>query len=267
MQDRYPLLDSQTKQITGHFLQSLKNFLAAAQAGQQRQLQEDLQDRQRRLVHQERLLEQAARDGLLGSTGISLLLSQLNTWAEEEALKVALRYPSIDLAAQGGAICSTFQWQLAQEIQARWSALQVLQEHSWRQRQIHYQEQAGHWQTIAQQAFEEQRRQQAAQVQWWTQVQQQAQQAQQHWAGLAYQGVEMVQHGLEQHYRFAEEIHRQAVQQLGVTARRQELLVEQAVRRAAVQRWATRCLLLLAILIAGVALFGCAALAAIHLLP
>jgi hypothetical protein len=265
MQDRYPLLDPQTKQITRHFLQSLKNSLAAAQTGQQKQLQEDLQDRQKRLAYQERLLEQAARDGLLWSTG--LFLSQLNTWAEKEALKVALRYPSLDLVAQGGAISSTFQWQLAQEIQARWSALQVLQEHSWQQRQSYYQEQAGHWQTIARQALEEQRRQQAAQVQWWTQVQQQAQQAQQHWAGLAYRGVEIVQHGLEQQYRFAEQIHGQAAQQLSVTARRQELLVEQAVRRATVQRWGTRCLLLLVILIAGAALFGCVALAAIYLLP
>ncbi|RAQ95929.1 hypothetical protein [Thermogemmatispora tikiterensis] len=72
---------------------------------------------------------------------------------------------------------------------------------------------------------------------------------------------------MEQQNRFASQIHDQVVRQLSMTARQQELVVERAVQRAVVRRWGTRCLLLLIIILAGVALFGCAALAAIHLLP
>nr|BBH92276.1 hypothetical protein KTA_04750 [Thermogemmatispora argillosa] len=258
MQYRYPLLDSQAQdQVTEHFLRSLQLALVAAP-----QAKELLQERQKRLAQQEHLLEQAAQDGFLWSEGISLFPSLLSTWAEKEALRVALAYPSLDFAAQKKAITSTFKWQLQQEAQVRWSALQLLQEQARRQRQLHDQEQAGYWQTVARQMLEEQRQRQATQVQWWTQVQQ----AQQHWAGLAYRGIEMAQHGQEQQYRFAEQIHAQVVQQLNATARRQELLVEQAVRQAAVRRWSTRCLLLLLLVIFGGALFGCAALAAIYLL-
>jgi hypothetical protein len=267
MQDQwYSLLDPQTHQITGHFLQCLKNFLAAAQAGQQRQLQEDLQDRQIRLAHQEHLLEQAARDGLLWPTGSSLFLSQLTTWAEKEALKVALRYSSsLNLPAQEAAIGSTFRWQLAQEIQARWSALEVLHQQARQQQWHHYQEQAGqqsqYWQTVARQILEEQRQQQTSQIQWWTRSQQEAQQAQQHWANLAYQGIEAAQRGLDQQYHLAGQIHDQIIRQLSASTRQ----AEQAVQRATLRQWGTRGLTLFIILLAIGSLFGCAFIATIRL--
>jgi hypothetical protein len=139
------------------------------------------------------------------------------------------------------------------------------------------------WQSVAARAIENQQEQQRqwqqAAVQWtqgqqqmnqhWFQHQQQMfghyQQANREWANTAMAGVQQAQQGVKQWYDFAASTQANVAHMLAGTTQKQAMMVEQAVHKANMRKWTTRLTLIGLVLIAFVALFGCAFFLMMHL--
>jgi hypothetical protein len=228
------------------------------------------------------VLQQLAAEGMEEQLP-PLLSTLLQDWAIKEAAKLLLRCQSdaIDPAEQG--LQRAFWDKLQREHQALSSELLLQLQRGKEQRARAQTERAQSWQTVAVQSLEQQRSQQQhwhnAALQWvqgqqqmnqqWFQHEQQMfghyQQVNQQWAQTALTGVQQAQLGIKQWYDFAATTQQHVVNMLAGSEQRQTALVEQAVHKANVRKWATRLTVISLVLIGIVALFGCAFFAMLHL--
>lgn len=260
------------------------SFLAAADRHQTGQeiLHEVSQEKRDRFDQNWYVLTQLARAGLEEQLA-PLLNTLLQDWAIKEAVELLLRYETDGIDPTYRGLQRSFWEKLCRQHQSLSSELFFLLEQSKEQRAQTERERAQNWQTVAFQSLEKQQNQQQhfqqAAFQWgqgqqhmnqqWFQHQQQmfshSQQENQQWAHAAMAGVQQAQLGVRQWYDFAASTQQNVVNLLTGTEQRQAVMIEQAIQKANVKKWATRFLIIGFVLLGFVVMFGGAFFAMMHL--
>ncbi len=212
-----------------------------------------------------------------------LLSTLLQEWAIKEAVELLLRYQNYTIDPTHQGLQKSFWEKLCRQHQSLSSELFLQLQRGKEQRAQTERERAQNWQSVAFKSFENQQNQQQQfqqaafswvqgqqqQNQQWFQHQQEMfgyyQQANREWANTAMVGVQQAQLGVKQWYDFAASTQQNVANMLAGTEQRQAAVMEQAVHKANMKKWATRLTIIGLVLVGIVAMFGCAFFAMMHL--
>ena len=229
------------------------------------------QEKFERLDQDMHVLTQLASEGMEEQLS-PLLNTLLQEWAMKEAIELLLRYQNCVIDPSQQHLQRSFWEKLNRQHQALSSELLLKVQQNKQQRARDEQERAQSWQSVAFKSFENQQNQQQqfqhAASQWFQQQQEMFgsyQQANREWTNAAMTGVQQAQLGVKQWYDFAASTQQNVANMLAGTEQRQSMMVEQAVHKANMKKWAMRLTIIGLVLIGTVALFGCAFFSMMHL--
>jgi dihydroxyacetone kinase-like predicted kinase len=215
------------------------------------------QEKLGRLNHDMRVLEALAVEGMEEQM-TPLLNTLLQEWAIKEAVELLLRSQNGAIDPTDHGLQGSFWQKLRRQHQVVLSELLLKVQQGKKQRARAEVERAQSWQSMAARAFENQQNHQL-------QMFGQYQQANQQWANVAIVGVQQAQLGVKQWYEFAASTQQNVANMLAGTEQRQAMMVEQAVRKVNMRKWATRIAIIGLALVGIVGLLGCAFFAIMHL--